>query len=148
AVCRLVEERHEVVHPGAERDALRPGAVLHVLLDAGVQVADGRAHLGDGLALQRQDQPEHPVGGRVLRAHVDDQPLAALEVLGLVGGGDELVPVLAGCPSKMIPKKSQVSRSCQLQVGYTPTSEGICGSASGAVTSSRTRRLWVIDSRW
>ncbi len=46
----------------------------------------------------------------------------------------------------MTPKKSQVSRSCQSQVGYTLTSEGIRGSLSGALTSSRTRRLWVMDS--
>jgi hypothetical protein len=26
--------------------------------------------------------------------------------------------------------------------------DGMCGSASGALTSSRIRRLWVIDSRW
>jgi hypothetical protein len=49
-----------------------------------------------GLALQRQDQAEHAVRGRVLRAHVDDDPLAGLEVLRLDGGGDDLVPVLAG----------------------------------------------------
>ena len=29
------------------------------------------------------------MGGRVLRAHVDDDPFAALEVPGLVGGGDD-----------------------------------------------------------
>jgi len=56
---------------------------------------DGGPHFDDGLPLQGQDQPEHAVGGRVLRSHVDDQPLAALEVPGLVGGGDDLVPVLA-----------------------------------------------------
>jgi len=31
----------------------------------------------------------------------------------------------------MIPKKSQVSRSCQLAAGYTLVTEGTCGSASG-----------------
>ena len=39
----LVEQRREVVHPRHERDALRPVAVLAVLLDAGVQVADAAA---------------------------------------------------------------------------------------------------------
>ena len=56
-------------------DALRPGAVLHVLLDAGVQVADAAAGLGDRLALELEDQPEHAVGRRVLRTHVDDDAL-------------------------------------------------------------------------
>ena len=78
AVGRLVVERRQVVHPGAERDALRPGAELHVLLDAGVQVADAAAGLGDRLALELEDQPEHAVRGRVLRAHVDDDAVLAL----------------------------------------------------------------------
>ena len=43
AVGGLVEERRQVVHAGHERGALRPGAVLEVLLDAGVQVADAAA---------------------------------------------------------------------------------------------------------
>ena len=73
-------ERREVVHPGAERHALHPGAELHVLLDAGVQVADAAAGLGHRLALELEDQPQHAVGRRVLRAHVDDDPL-----VGLVG---------------------------------------------------------------
>ncbi len=97
-VRRLVEERREVVHAGAERDALHPGAVLHVLLDAGVQVADAAAGLGHRLALELEDQPEHAVRRGVLRAHVDHD--VVLVVLVLAGGvGDALhhrVPVLAG----------------------------------------------------
>src|SRR5262249_2344387 len=91
AVGSLVEQRRQVVRPSAERDALRPGTELHVLLNAGVQVADDRAQLGDGLPVQGQDQPEHSVRGGMLRPHVDDEPL--LGYLG--GGGDDLVPVLA-----------------------------------------------------
>ena len=91
-VGRLVVERRQVVHPGAERRALHPGAVLHVLLDAGVQVADAAAGLGHRLALELEDQPEHAVRRRVLRAHVDDDPL-----VGLLGDAlRDLVPVLAG----------------------------------------------------
>ena len=77
AVGGLLEQRREVVHAGAERHALGPGAELHVLLDAGVQVADARAGLGDRLAVDLEDQPEHAVRRRVLRAHVDDDPLLA-----------------------------------------------------------------------
>ncbi len=79
-VRRLVEQRREVVHPGAEGDALHPGAVLHVLLDAGVQVADAAPGLADRLALDLEDQAEHAVRRRVLRTHVDDDPL--LDLLG------------------------------------------------------------------
>ena len=93
AVRGLVEQRREVVHARHERDALGPGAVLAVLLDPGVQVADHRAGLGDGLALQLQHQPQHAVGGRVLRAHVDDD---AVVVLGELGAVEERVPVPAG----------------------------------------------------
>ncbi len=90
AVRRLVEQRRQVVGAGDERGALRPGPVLHRLLDAGVQVADRRAGVGDRLALKGEDQPEHAVRRRVLRPHVDDDLLveAALAVLG-----DDLVPV-------------------------------------------------------
>ena len=91
-VGRLVVERGEVVHPGAERRALHPGAVLHVLLDAGVQVADAAAGLGDRLALELEDEAEHAVGRRVLRAHVDHDPLLG----GLADALGDRVPVLAG----------------------------------------------------
>ena len=91
-VGHLVVERREVVHPGAERDALHPGAVLHVLLDAGVEVADAAAGLGHRLALELEDQPEHAVGRRVLRTHVDDDPLVGVLAEALGDG----VPVLAG----------------------------------------------------
>ena len=93
-VGHLVVERAEVVHPGAERDALRPGAELHVLLDAGVEVADAATGLGHRLALELEDQAEHAVRRRVLRAHVDDDAL-----VGVTGVGEALgdgVPVLAG----------------------------------------------------
>jgi hypothetical protein len=40
-----------------------------------VQVRYADAALRDGLTVQGQDQPQHPVRGRVLRAHVDDDQL-------------------------------------------------------------------------
>src|SRR5665811_1803882 len=89
AVGRLVEQRREVVHAGAERHALGPGAELHALLDTGVQVPDARLGLGDGLAVELDDHAQDAVRGRVLRTHVDDDPL-------LVQGGrlvDDGVPV-------------------------------------------------------
>lgn len=92
AVRRLVEERRQVIHARDEGGALRPGPVFEVLLDPGVEVADAAAGLGDGLAVDLQDEPEHAVGGRVLGPHVDDDPL----VVGLGRGLDDLVPVTAG----------------------------------------------------
>ena len=86
----FVEERRQIVHPGAERHALRPRPVLHVLLDAGVQISDAGTGLGDGLAVEFEDEPENTVRRRVLRAHVDHDPLLARD-----GGADDVVPVLA-----------------------------------------------------
>ena len=58
AVGRLVEQRVDVVHPGAERHALGPVAELHALLDTGVQVADAGPGLGDGLAVELEDHAQ------------------------------------------------------------------------------------------
>ena len=90
AVRHLRRKRGQVVHARHERDALGPGPVLAVLLDAGVQVADDRPQLRDGLALHLQHEPEHAVRRRVLRAHVDDHALVVRRV------GDDVVPVAAG----------------------------------------------------
>ena len=84
AVHGLVEHRGDVVHAGAERDALSPGPELHVLLDAGVEVADARAQLGDPLALDLEHDAQHAVSGRVLGAHVEHEALPA-EASGLLG---------------------------------------------------------------
>jgi hypothetical protein len=90
AVGGLVEDRREVVHPRHEGDALDPGAVLDRLLDAGVEVADDRLAGDHLLAAELDHQPQHAVGGRVLRADVDDHDV----VLALgVGARGDLGPV-------------------------------------------------------
>ena len=63
-----------------------------VLLDAGVQVADAAAGLGHRLALELEDQAQHPVRRRVLGAHVDDDAF----LVALVHVVDEGVPVPTG----------------------------------------------------
>jgi hypothetical protein len=68
-----------------------PGAVLGVLLDAGVQVADGHPRLGHRLALEVEDQPEDAVGRGVLWAHVHDEAFLAVRI-----GAEGHVPVAAG----------------------------------------------------
>ena len=75
AVGHLVEEGHQIVHAGDEGGALHPGAVLGVLLDAGVQEADTRTNLRHGLAVALHHHPQHAMGRGVLRAHVDDEGL-------------------------------------------------------------------------
>ena len=81
-----VEEVGEVVHPLDERDHLPVALVLAVLLDPGVHVADHRLQVDDDLALEGDQQPQHPVRGRVVRAHVDRQQLLlGLQALASVG---------------------------------------------------------------
>ncbi len=75
AVGHRVEVVREVVHPLDERDDLPVRLVLARLLDARVDVADDRLHREDVLALERQEQPQHPVRRRVVRTHVDREEL-------------------------------------------------------------------------
>ena len=89
-ICGLVGERRNIVHAGAKRDALRPRAELHVLFDAGVQVADAGACFGDDFAVDLKDQAQHTMCRRVLRTHIDDNAVAFEAV------GADRVPVLAG----------------------------------------------------
>ena len=75
-----VEVVGEVVHALDERDHLPVGLVLAVLLDPGVDVADERREVPDHLALERDQQPEHAVRGRVVRPEVDREQLVLLAV--------------------------------------------------------------------
>ncbi len=100
AVRGLVVQRRQVVGPGQEGDRLRPGPVLAALLDPGVQVADDQSGLGDRLALDLQHEPQHPMGGRMLRPHVDDDALGLLlavpEHILPVATGDRVDPPAPG----------------------------------------------------
>jgi hypothetical protein len=93
AVRGLVEERRQVVHAGHERDALRPRPVLEILLDSRVQVADPAAGVGDGLALDLENEAQDTVRRRVLGTHVDDDALARDGTV--LRGLHHVVPVLA-----------------------------------------------------
>ena len=70
-----VGEVGEVVHPLHERDRLPVGLVLAVLLDPGVDVAHDRLQVANDLPLQADQEPQHPVGRGVVRAHVDRHQL-------------------------------------------------------------------------
>src|SRR5207247_335214 len=52
-------------------------AVFPELLEPGVQVADVGDDANDGLAVELDDEPQHPVRGGVLWAEVDQHVLAA-----------------------------------------------------------------------
>ena len=78
-----------------------------------MQVADPAAGLGDGLALDLQDQPQHAVGGGVLRAHVDHD---ALTGLGFGGRGGDLIPVLPADDHDSVGARSR-SAAVLLRIG-------------------------------
>src|SRR5262245_66465573 len=51
-------------------------AILAELLEARMQVADVRDTAHNRLAVELDDEPQHAVGGGMLRAHVHEQVLA------------------------------------------------------------------------
>ena len=75
-----VEVVGEVVHPLDDGDGLPVALVLGGLLDAGVDVADDRLDVAHDLAVERDEQPQHAVGRRVVRADVERQQLAGRPV--------------------------------------------------------------------
>ena len=64
-------QRAEVVHAVRVGDELQVGAVLGDLLHSAVQIAQMRDALDDALAVELEHQPQHAVGRRVRRPHVD-----------------------------------------------------------------------------
>ena len=84
-VADVVGGRRHVVHPVGQQDDLRVVAVLAQLLDAPVQVADPHVGVDHLLAVELQHDPQHAVGGRVLRPHVDDQLVGVEQRRGTVG---------------------------------------------------------------
>ena len=104
---QLVVQRREVVHPGHVGAALDVGQLLALLLHPGVQVADDGLGPQHGLAVELEHEAQHPVGGGVLRTHVDDHGLvvAPLDVdvarvdvaaLGQAQDGAHLLAQLVG----------------------------------------------------
>ena len=80
----VVGHRADVVQPVGVGDDLLVGQALAQLLDAAMQVAEVRCGLHNALALEFQHHAEHPVRGRVLRAHIEQQFLLAPDRLGVL----------------------------------------------------------------
>ena len=70
--AELVGERREPVVPVREDRDLPVVPDLEQLLRAPVHVADDRLGARDPLTVEDDAQPQHPVGGRVLRPDVED----------------------------------------------------------------------------
>ena len=86
-VGQLVREEGQVVHPRRVGDALPVRLLLEVLLEAGVDVADVGVQADHDLAVQRHDQAQHAVRGRVVGAEVDGDQVLALGRVDLAGRG-------------------------------------------------------------
>ena len=90
-VRELRGHRRDVVGLRRDRRVLHVRQALAELLVAAVQIADHGVDGDDGLALEREDHPEHAVGRRVLRPHVHHEALVAPvayldDLLGLCRG--------------------------------------------------------------
>ena len=92
AIAQVVGERRQVVHAVGESHRLLVGLDFEFLLDAGVQEADIGLALHDGFAIKLQQQAQHTVRGRVLRAHVE-RHLGRVKQ-GLAGGNFDLMHTL------------------------------------------------------
>src|SRR4029450_1243867 len=66
----LIRLEREVVDARCIRHRLPPGLRLHVLLEAGVQVADDRADPDDRLAVEVDDEAQGAVGRRMIGSEV------------------------------------------------------------------------------
>ena len=83
----LAEQRADVLERVDLADDLVVVGVLAQLLDAAVEVAEDRVEVDDLLAVELEHDPQHAVGRRVLRAHVDEHLAVAEGVeLGLALG--------------------------------------------------------------
>jgi hypothetical protein len=67
----LAEERADVLERVEIGDRVVVVGVLAQLLDAAMEIAEDRVKVDDDLAVELENDPEHAVGRRVLRPHVD-----------------------------------------------------------------------------
>ena len=126
-------ERSQVVHPGHVGPALGEVELLPRLLHPGVEIADDRLGATDDLALELDLEPEHPVGRRVLRAHVEDHPLV------LVDPVVEHVVVLDH-PAELLVEPGLDSWS---EISCSPSSVGL--NSGSSVPATQRSRVSVIS---
>ena len=93
AVALVVRGGRDVVHPVGQQDDLGPVPVLGQLLDTPMDVAYDHIGVDDPFAVESQDHPQHPMGARVLRAHVDDE-LVGVEHRRCLDGHDALTQLV------------------------------------------------------
>ena len=67
----VVDVGRKIIHPVGEMDDLGIGVLFTHLLDSAVDIAAMWLQPFYDLSLEGNDQPQNPVGGRVLRTHID-----------------------------------------------------------------------------
>ncbi len=72
AIAEVIRKRIEVIDAVGERNHLLIELGLAGFLDAGVQIAYLRADADDDFTVELDHQPQHTMGRRVLRAHIED----------------------------------------------------------------------------
>ena len=76
-VAEVVDQRRHVVEPVGERDRVVPAALLAVLLERAVQIADLDVGVDDDLAVELGHDPDDPVHRGVRGPDADVQVLGA-----------------------------------------------------------------------
>ena len=80
-IGQFTKQRRGVVHSSHVGGTLEVGESLAGLLHTGVQVADHRLGAEYRLPFEFQHEAQNPVGRRVGRTHVEDHPLALVDVV-------------------------------------------------------------------
>src|SRR5262245_24282421 len=143
----LVHRRH-IVEPVEIGQRLEIGLVLDQLLGAAMEQADMRIDPLDHLAVELEHEPEHAVGGRMLRAEIDGElalvpgPLAAIGVHGrsLGVGHHASAPLAALARLASTPRlnrsQATMKRSCvPAPISSTPSWATSLKRARGPLTS-------------
>ncbi len=145
--AELVGEGREPVVPVGQHDDLPVVADLEELLGAAVHVADDRLAGDHPLAVEDQLQPQHAVGGGVLRADVQHHVGAELRVVAAVGdqagsGADGQLTQVTGSSAHARHRATSGGRSTPTGCSshqWPPSPAGSVSSAAAeAAASART----------
>ena len=98
----LLVHRRDVVEPVEIGHVLKVGARLHQLFGAAMEEADMRIDALDDLAVEFEHEPQHAVGGRMLRSEVDR------EVAEVLVGHGRLARLLVAGQRRALPGAQEV----------------------------------------
>ena len=120
-VREVVEERRQVVVAVGDHHGLLPAQRLGLLLDPGVEVADHGLDPAHLLAVQVDDETQHPVRRRMVRTEVDGEKLAAERPLLAGLGQRDALSDRAGFGHALSGAVCHISCSSENSTGSPPT---------------------------